>query len=136
MTMNMGAVASLRRVKNAISVARNVLEHTRHSLLVGDLATQFALSVGFKEETLETNKSHSMWQHWMENNCQPNFWVVCNMIWIRINCIIGTNTMKYSNNLQYVSLGTRTTSYSITNIKTGHKAQLVKSLSPSRSLLS
>jgi isoaspartyl peptidase/L-asparaginase-like protein (Ntn-hydrolase superfamily) len=62
MTMNMGAVAGLRRVKNAISVARCVLEHTQHSLLVGDLATQFAVSMGFKEESLETNISHNMWQ--------------------------------------------------------------------------
>jgi isoaspartyl peptidase/L-asparaginase-like protein (Ntn-hydrolase superfamily) len=96
MTMNMGAVAALRRVKSAISVARYVLEHTRHSLLVGDLATQFALSMGFKEETLETNNSHNMWQQWMENDCQPNFWVVCNMMWISINFILGTNTVKYS----------------------------------------
>lgn len=77
MTMNMGAVAALRRVKNAISVARYVLEHTQHSLLVGDLATQFALSMGLKEEPLETNSSHNMWQQWKENDCQPNFWVVC-----------------------------------------------------------
>lgn len=75
MTMNMGAVAALRRVKNAISVARCVLEHTQHSLLVGDLATQFAVSMGFKEESLETNNSHNMWQQWKENDCQPNFWV-------------------------------------------------------------
>lgn len=85
MTMNMGAVAALRRVKNAISVARYVLEHTQHSLLVGDLATQFALSMGFKEETLETNISHNMWQKWKENDCQPNFWVVCKIIWICMN---------------------------------------------------
>lgn len=85
MTMNVGAVAALRRVKNAISVARCVMEHTQHSLLVGDQATQFAISMGFKEETLETNKSREMWQQWKENSCQPNFWVVCKIMWLYNN---------------------------------------------------
>jgi isoaspartyl peptidase/L-asparaginase-like protein (Ntn-hydrolase superfamily) len=85
MTMNVGAVAALRRVKNAISVARYVMEHTQHSLLVGDQATQFAISMGFKEETLETNKSREMWQQWKENSCQPNFWVVCKIMWLYNN---------------------------------------------------
>lgn len=35
-THDVGAVAALRRVKHAISVARKVLEHTEHTLLVGD----------------------------------------------------------------------------------------------------
>jgi isoaspartyl peptidase/L-asparaginase-like protein (Ntn-hydrolase superfamily) len=85
MTMNVGAVAALRRVKSAISVARHVLEHTQHTLLVGDQATEFAISMGFKEEPLETNVSHKIWEEWMENSCQPNFWVVCKIIWIYIN---------------------------------------------------
>lgn len=38
-THDVGAVAALRRVKSAISVARKVLEHTEHSLLVGDQGT-------------------------------------------------------------------------------------------------
>lgn len=36
-TMNVGAVGCLRRIKNAISVARYVLERTHHTLLVGEL---------------------------------------------------------------------------------------------------
>lgn len=35
-TMNVGAVGDLRRVKNAIGVARKVLEHTTHTLLAGE----------------------------------------------------------------------------------------------------
>lgn len=34
--MEVGAVGDLRRVKNAVGVARAVMEHTRHSLLVGE----------------------------------------------------------------------------------------------------
>ncbi|PIO22517.1 hypothetical protein AB205_0030030 [Aquarana catesbeiana] len=35
-TMKVGAVASLRRIKNAIGVARAVMEHTKHTFLVGE----------------------------------------------------------------------------------------------------
>lgn len=78
--MNVGAVAGLRRIKNAISVARHVLEHTKHTLLVGDQATEFAKQMGFNEESLSTFTSHSMWKKWKQNNCQPNFWMVRNNI--------------------------------------------------------
>lgn len=40
-TMEVGAVADLRRVKNAIGVARKVIQHTRHTLLVGESGNFF-----------------------------------------------------------------------------------------------
>lgn len=43
-TMDVGAVGDLRRIKNAISVARKVMENTFHTLLAGDQATAFAIS--------------------------------------------------------------------------------------------
>lgn len=73
-TMDVGGVGGLRNIKNAISVARKVLEYTEHSLLGGSLATKFALQMGFKEESLQTNESQNMWKTWKDNNCQPNFW--------------------------------------------------------------
>lgn len=54
---NVGAVAQMRRIKNAMKVARKVLEHTKHTLLVGDLATDFAKAMGFEETDLTTPKS-------------------------------------------------------------------------------
>lgn len=75
-TMNVGAVAAVRRIKNVISVARKVLEHTSHSMLAGDLATKFAVEMGFKEESLSTSSSLEMWSKWTEQKCQPNFWLV------------------------------------------------------------
>lgn len=72
--LNIGAVAGLRRIKNAISVAKHVLSNTKHSLLVGDLATKFAVQMGFTEETLQTTKSYSIWEDWRKKKCQPNFW--------------------------------------------------------------
>ena len=35
-THNVGAVGSLKRVRNAIAVARHVLENTQHTFLVGE----------------------------------------------------------------------------------------------------
>lgn len=72
--MDVGGVGGLRNVKNAISVARKVLEHTKHSLLGGDLATDFAVNMGFKKESLQTDESKEMWLKWKANKCQPNFW--------------------------------------------------------------
>ncbi|XP_041379258.1 N(4)-(beta-N-acetylglucosaminyl)-L-asparaginase-like [Gigantopelta aegis] len=57
-THDVGSVGCLRRVKSAISVARSVMEHTTHTLLVGELATKFAMNMGFTVENLQTNKSN------------------------------------------------------------------------------
>lgn len=73
-TYDVGGVGGLRRVRNAIGVARYVLERTNHSLLVGEMATEFALSFGFKEESLTSDESKQMHQQWLENKCQPNYW--------------------------------------------------------------
>lgn len=75
-TMNIGAVAALRNIKSAISVARHVLENTQHSIIVGSQATEFAEKMGFKKESLTTNDSKVMWESWKADNCQPNFWMV------------------------------------------------------------
>ncbi|KAM7188076.1 Nucleophile aminohydrolase [Rhypophila sp. PSN 637] len=72
-TMNSGAVAGLRRIRDAISVARHVLEHTSHSLLVGDQATKFAVENGFAEEDLSTPESRERCEAWKRDGCQGNF---------------------------------------------------------------
>ncbi|XP_032079951.1 N(4)-(beta-N-acetylglucosaminyl)-L-asparaginase [Thamnophis elegans] len=73
-TMQVGAVADLRRIKNAIGVARKVIEHTKHTFLVGESASLFAESMGFPSEDLTTPNSFSMYIKWLNQNCQPNFW--------------------------------------------------------------
>lgn len=75
-TMNVGAVGSMRRIKEASKVARHVMENTKHTFLVGEGATQFAKQMGFKETNLSTNYSLDLWKQW-KTNCQPNFWIVC-----------------------------------------------------------
>lgn len=79
-TLASGAVASLRRVRDAVSVARAVLERTSHSMLAGDLATRFAVENGFVEEIdhegagLSTPESREACRAWRdEDSCQPNY---------------------------------------------------------------
>lgn len=72
-TMKSGAVAGLRRIKNAVSAARAVRDRTTHSLLAGDLATAFAVSNGMREEDLTTDATRERCKAWRENNCQPNY---------------------------------------------------------------
>lgn len=72
----MGAVGGIRRIKNVIGVARHVLENTEHSILVGSLATKFAIQLGFDNESLQTNYTENLWNAWKESDCQPNFWKV------------------------------------------------------------
>lgn len=73
-TYDVGAVGGLRRIRGASKVARLVLERTNHTLLVGEMATQFALQFGFKEESLESKESRDIHSKWLNNSCQPNYW--------------------------------------------------------------
>lgn len=72
-TMKSGSVAAIRRIKNAIGVARAVLEHTTHTMLAGDFATDFALCNGFVTENLTTLDSAASCAEWKAGNCQPNY---------------------------------------------------------------
>eukprot|EP01065_Artemidia_motanka_P033358 TRINITY_DN40353_c0_g1_i1.p1 TRINITY_DN40353_c0_g1~~TRINITY_DN40353_c0_g1_i1.p1 ORF type:complete len:367 (+),score=115.97 TRINITY_DN40353_c0_g1_i1:63-1103(+) len=75
-TMKVGAVGALRRVKSVISVARKVLEHTSHTLLVGDQATEFAVSnFGYNQESLTSDTSRKQHEEWLAASCQPNFFI-------------------------------------------------------------
>lgn len=75
-THDVGSVACLRGVREAISVARAVMTHTSHSLLAGEKASDFARMMGFEqwEGRSETTNSISAYLGWRENNCQPNFY--------------------------------------------------------------
>ncbi|XP_061108539.1 N(4)-(beta-N-acetylglucosaminyl)-L-asparaginase isoform X2 [Conger conger] len=72
-TMDVGAVGCLRRIKNAIGVARAVMERTKHTFLVGELASAFAENMGFPAEDLTTNNSLGIFTKWLTDNCQPNY---------------------------------------------------------------
>lgn len=73
--MEVGAVAAMRYVKDGIKAARLVMQHTKHTMLVGDRASAFAISMGLPGPTnLSSAESIDKWTRWKENHCQPNFW--------------------------------------------------------------
>ena len=49
---NAGSVAFLQNIKHPVSVARKVMEETKHVMLVGEGARQFAVSKKFEEMDL------------------------------------------------------------------------------------
>jgi len=63
-TRRAGSVASIRNVKTPSKVAKLVMEHTDHVMLVGEGAWRFAKAYGFKEEDLLTEKSRLAWMVW------------------------------------------------------------------------
>ena len=71
-----GAVGCLKRMKRAISVARQVMQQTRHTLLVGEDATRFAVKVGFREEVapLLTPRARARWEEWKANPRRSHNW--------------------------------------------------------------
>jgi isoaspartyl peptidase/L-asparaginase-like protein (Ntn-hydrolase superfamily) len=63
-----GAVANLSRFGNPVSVARRVMERTRHVLLAGAEADDFARAQGFVEKDLLTPQSRDAWLKWKEQH--------------------------------------------------------------------
>tara|TARA_B100000700_G_C14977148_1_gene824451 strand:- start:621 stop:1610 length:990 start_codon:yes stop_codon:yes gene_type:complete len=72
---NCGAVSFLKNIKNAIAVARKVMEETPHIMLSGDGALQFALKKGFKKENLLTDNSKKRWKQWLKNHPQDQMFI-------------------------------------------------------------
>jgi beta-aspartyl-peptidase (threonine type) len=59
MTSNLevGAVTGLQEIENAVSVARQVMERTHHSMLGNGFATRFATKCGFEKSDLQTRRT-------------------------------------------------------------------------------
>ena len=74
-TKRAGAVACLERIATPSLVARAVMDHTDHVLLVGDDALRFARQMGFAEQELLTAKSREAWLRWKRNPPSPGMWI-------------------------------------------------------------
>jgi N4-(beta-N-acetylglucosaminyl)-L-asparaginase len=70
-----GAAINLHHIKNPISVARLVMEKTRHSTLAGEGAFRFALEMGFAPEQLLTPDSLAKWLAWKNAPNHDTFWI-------------------------------------------------------------
>lgn len=73
-TMQVGAVAYLRASRDAIKVARSVLEHTHHSMLVGGGADDFAKLMGLETEGVDTPESEAAFEKWVAGGCDPSYY--------------------------------------------------------------
>ena len=63
-TRRAGSVGGVRNIKNVSMVAKAVMEHTGHVMLVGEGAERFAVALGFPRENLLTEHSRKIWLLW------------------------------------------------------------------------
>ena len=63
-TRRAGAVGALEGIATPSLVAKAVMDYTDHIMLVGEGAKKFALSMGFTEQNLLTEKSRQDWLRW------------------------------------------------------------------------
>ncbi|MFT7618070.1 MAG: N4-(beta-N-acetylglucosaminyl)-L-asparaginase [Planctomycetota bacterium] len=75
-TNNAGSVASLRSIKNPSRVARDVLWHTDHVMIVGEGALRFARMFGHKEENLLTEAARKRWLQWKLSHSDNDDWLM------------------------------------------------------------
>jgi N4-(beta-N-acetylglucosaminyl)-L-asparaginase len=73
-THRAGSVCNLHKIKNPISVARLVMERTRHTTMAGDGALQFAIEMGFEPMQLLTPHSLETWLKWKDTPNHETFW--------------------------------------------------------------
>jgi N4-(beta-N-acetylglucosaminyl)-L-asparaginase len=73
-TRKAGSAGGVRNIKNVCEVARAVMEHTGHVMLVGEGAERFAVDMGFPRENLLTDKSRRMWLLWKETHSSQDWW--------------------------------------------------------------
>jgi N4-(beta-N-acetylglucosaminyl)-L-asparaginase len=69
-----GSVGAVRDIKNVAALARTVMEHTGHVMLVGQGATRFGELMGFQKENLLTEHSRKIWQLWKEYHSDLDWW--------------------------------------------------------------
>src|SRR5205823_8983092 len=73
-TRRAGAVGGVRNIKNVSLVAKAVMQHTGHVMLVGEGSERFAVAMGFPRENLLTERSRKIWQLWKEFHSSDDWW--------------------------------------------------------------
>ena len=73
-TRRAGAVGGVRNIKNVSFLARAVMEHSGHVMLVGEGAERFAVAQGFPKENLLTERSRKIWMLWKETHSNQDWW--------------------------------------------------------------
>jgi N4-(beta-N-acetylglucosaminyl)-L-asparaginase len=73
-TRRAGSVGAVRNIKNVSMVAKAVMEHTGHVMLVGEGAERFAVAMGFPRENLLTDRSRKIWVLWKQLHSDRDWW--------------------------------------------------------------
>jgi N4-(beta-N-acetylglucosaminyl)-L-asparaginase len=73
-TRRAGSVAALHNTKNAVQVAKAVMDHTGHVMLVSEGADRFAKAMGFPQVDMLTDHSRKIWLLWKEYNSTDDWW--------------------------------------------------------------
>lgn len=73
-TRRAGSVGGVRNIRNVSLVAKAVMEHTGHVMLVGEGAERFAVSMGFIRENLLTDRSRRIWTLWRGAHSNEDWW--------------------------------------------------------------
>jgi N4-(beta-N-acetylglucosaminyl)-L-asparaginase len=73
-TRRAGSVGGVRGIKNVSLLAKAVMEHTGHVMLVAEGAEKFAKAMGFPQENLLTEEARKTWMLWRENNSDQDWW--------------------------------------------------------------
>ena len=74
-TRRAGAVGALEGIATPSLVAKAVMDHTDHIMLVGEGAKRFALGLGFTEQNLLTEKSRQAWLRWRARLNPDDNWI-------------------------------------------------------------
>ena len=72
-TRKAGSVGGVRNIKNVCLVARDVMRHTGHVMLVGEGAERFAVEMGYLRENLLTEASRKIWLLWKETHSNQDW---------------------------------------------------------------
>ena len=73
-TRRAGSVGGIRNIKNVSQVAKAVMTHSGHVMLVGEGAERFAVAEGFPRENLLTDHSRKIWLLWKEYHSTNDWW--------------------------------------------------------------
>jgi len=73
-TRRAGSVGGVRNIKNVSLVAKAVMQHTGHVMLVGEGAERFAVAQGFPRENLLIEHSRKIWLLWKEYHSTDDWW--------------------------------------------------------------
>ncbi len=69
-----GSVGGVHEIMHVALLAKTVMEHTGHVMLVGEGAKRFAVAHGFPTQNLLTEHSRKVWLLWKETNSNRDWW--------------------------------------------------------------